>query len=166
MECKKHGKLTQELFYIQKCEGKWSVPRCKLCCREAARKSARKRRLEIAEWNRNDRRKNPERYKIYAKRYLEKYPGKKNAQQIARKRGITVAQYQQMFIDQDNKCAICGKEETKMMKDKIVKLMLDHDHKTGKNRELLCHLCNVAIGGFNDNIDLMESAIYYLRKHK
>lgn len=71
-----------------------------------------------------------------------------------------------MFTDQDNKCAICKKEEIKKIRGEVVKLMLDHDHATGKNRQLLCHLCNVGIGAFGDNIDLLSNAIEYLRKHK
>lgn len=41
-------------------------------------------------------------------------------------------------------------------------LAIDHDHKTGKIRGLLCTRCNTAIGLLNDNIDFLRRAIMYL----
>lgn len=51
--------------------------------------------------------------------------------------GITLDQYNQMCIDQDNKCLICKNQR---------KLVVDHDHKTGKIRGLLCINCNSRLG--------------------
>ena len=164
MICKKHGKLTEDLFYIQKSHG-YKTLRCKLCNRETANASRKRRQKQVNEWNRNDRKVNPERYKKYAKSFEKKYPGRKIQVDIARRRGITFEQYQQMFADQDNKCAICGNEETRIRNEKIMKLNVDHCHKTNKTRQLLCHMCNLGIGSFNDNIETLQSAIDYLRKH-
>ena len=66
---------------------------------------------------------------------------------------LTEAQYQQMFLDQDNKCAICNKEE---------KLHVDHCPTTGDVRGLLCFGCNRGLGSFNDNEELVRSAAAYL----
>lgn len=85
MECKKHGKLNDDLYYIQKIDEKWNTLRCKLCNREAARKSAQKRKKEIMEWNRKDRKNNPERYRKYARDYRARHGKRRNAAQIARK---------------------------------------------------------------------------------
>lgn len=57
-------------------------------------------------------------------------------------------------------CDICGKPE----KSKRFLLSVDHNHETGKIRGLLCGHCNKALGGFNDNIDTLKSAIKYLKK--
>jgi len=52
-------------------------------------------------------------------------------------------------------CQICGKKP---------KLMVDHDHKTGNVRGILCNRCNTAIGMLDDNILSLTKAISYLQK--
>lgn len=73
-------------------------------------------------------------------------------------RGVefTVAEFNQMLVDQDGKCAICEEEcETGRQ------LALDHNHKTGKKRGLLCFNCNVMLGKANDDpARLMRAALY------
>lgn len=44
------------------------------------------------------------------------------------------------------------------------KLCLDHDHRTGLYRGLLCHNCNVALGHFQDRIGLLLEAVQYLKQ--
>jgi hypothetical protein len=60
-------------------------------------------------------------------------------------------------------CAICEKKETRKYKGKIIRLSIDHNHKTGEIRGLLCHGCNVGIGHFSDSIEFLLKAINYLR---
>jgi len=58
-------------------------------------------------------------------------------------------------IKQDIKeCVICGSEEP---------LVVDHDHKTGKVRGMLCNHCNRGLGHFRDDPELMEFAAQYVR---
>src|SRR5690242_13759158 len=65
-----------------------------------------------------------------------------------RKFGITLEQYEEMLKAQDNKCAICRKEETTphSRSKKIIRLAVDHCHTTGKVRGLLCRSCNQVLG--------------------
>ena len=74
--------------------------------------------------------------------------------------GITIAQYEAMFRNQNGGCAICCIQniDGKM-------LVVDHDHKTGKVRSLLCRTCNGAIGFVKESIDLLYRAADYLEKH-
>ena len=79
-----------------------------------------------------------------------------------RKCGITVEDYTRMFAEQDGRCAICGKPETKTRGGVAVRLSIDHDHVTGKARGLLCNNCNVMIGYANDDIVKLRAAVVYL----
>ena len=72
------------------------------------------------------------------------------------------------FDKQKPMCKICGKNVHKApenSKDKKNQAVIDHDHKTGKLRGLLCHQCNVGIGNFKDDIDRMLNAILYLSRN-
>jgi len=74
---------------------------------------------------------------------------------------MTIEEYNKIFLFQGGKCAICGKPETAKRKW----LSVDHDHKTGKIRELLCLKCNNGVGLFLDDPNLLELAASYLRQH-
>jgi hypothetical protein len=75
-----------------------------------------------------------------------------------RRYGITVAEYDRLFADQNGVCAICGNTN-----DDIA-LCIDHDHKTNEVRGLLCNLCNRAIGLMKDDYKLLIKAAVYVRK--
>ena len=62
--------------------------------------------------------------------------------------------------EQKNMCAICGR------KDESKVLCVDHDHKTGTIRGLLCNGCNVGLGNLKDDIQILQSAIAYLHKYQ
>jgi len=73
---------------------------------------------------------------------------------------ITLEMYNKMLISQDNKCLICNKDSELLPK----MLAVDHDHKTGKIRGLLCIQCNTGIGSFQDDSNLLKKAISYLEE--
>ena len=73
---------------------------------------------------------------------------------------LTLDQYNEMYRKQESKCGICGIDESKITK----KLNIDHNHKTGKARELLCQKCNVALSYF-ENFD-SKPFLEYLNKHR
>lgn len=82
--------------------------------------------------------------------------------------GITEDDFEAIKKGQDFKCALCGGEGFVMDNGKNTheKLVVDHDHTTGKVRELLCHNCNRALGLFKDNPELLRKAAGYLEKHR
>ena len=74
--------------------------------------------------------------------------------------GLTAAQYEVMVSDRDGVCDICGKAPTG--KGIAGKLVVDHDHATGRVRGLLCVPCNVRVGVVEH--DLYEKILMYLNK--
>jgi RNase P subunit RPR2 len=59
-------------------------------------------------------------------------------------------------------CPICKKPSIPYV---TANLVIDHDHDTGNAREWICDSCNTGLGRFKDNIELMQEAIKYLKKH-
>lgn len=79
---------------------------------------------------------------------------------------ITPKEYEAKLISQDYCCAICGKDVADNIRGGIpVALSVDHCHKSGSLRDLLCFSCNGGLGSFKDNIEILQKAIDYLRKH-
>jgi hypothetical protein len=76
--------------------------------------------------------------------------------------GITLKEYYELLKEQDNKCAICGRDSFEFKK----LLSIDHDHETGKVRGILCNSCNVAIGLFQDDLDIIKNAHTYIKKSR
>ena len=79
--------------------------------------------------------------------------------------GISEQQYQSMLLQQNGKCAICRKEETRILHGKVCALSVDHCHKTGKVRQLLCHQHNLMIGYAEDSEEIMQEGLNYIRRH-
>ena len=79
--------------------------------------------------------------------------------QLKNSYGITIEDYILMEESQNNKCAICrGTQRNK----RTNYFDVDHNHKTGKVRGLLCTNCNQGIGKFQDNKELLLHAYNYL----
>lgn len=117
-------------------------------CSECANKRARDNHKKI-------RAKDSEGWQEHRKKYRNRYY--KNTY------GITLENFEAIFQAQDCRCAICLCELDIDLDSK--KAHLDHNHTTGKIREILCVRCNKGIGYLQEDIDIMESAISYLKKH-
>jgi len=76
--------------------------------------------------------------------------------ELKRRYGLTLERHRELLASQSGRCAICGR----LMSEPHV----DHDHATGKVRELLCVRCNVGLGYFEDAGSLLRAAAY-LKKH-
>lgn len=85
-----------------------------------------------------------------------------SSQYLKRNYGITLLDYQQMLEQQGHRCAICNGEGFVMKGCHRMKLVVDHCHKTGVVRGLLCHNCNRALGLLKDSTDSLKSATRYL----
>jgi Recombination endonuclease VII len=72
--------------------------------------------------------------------------------------------YDQLLMRQDFKCALCNEESKATGKN--ARLHVDHDHRTGKVRGLLCYGCNIAIGFLEENPDKVQKVLDYLEFHR
>lgn len=63
--------------------------------------------------------------------------------------------FEKLVAEQDGKCLICGRQLW-------YALHIDHDHKTGRVRGLLCPTCNKGLGHFKDDPELLAKAVGYL----
>lgn len=87
------------------------------------------------------------------------------------KYGIERSDFEQMWSEQEGKCAICFVDLTNIEldndpKNKSNTACVDHCHSTGKVRALLCARCNKGIGLFDDETEKVKSAYEYLAFHE
>ncbi len=73
---------------------------------------------------------------------------------------MTLEDYNRMFVNQKGFCATCGRHQTEVGKT----LQVDHCHKTGQVRGLLCFTCNAALGNVKDNTNTLKNMIKYLEE--
>lgn len=102
-----------------------------------------------------------ERTKAKVRAYNKRNPRQKINNRLQNSYGITLEEFEQLLIDQNNCCAICGTEHKKEQS-----LHVDHNHNTGEVRGLLCHNCNFGIGHFQDDFNLLIKASEYIKSSK
>ena len=78
--------------------------------------------------------------------------------ELKRLYGITLEDYNLLLKNQNYGCAICDKK----VESKLKNLHIDHDHRTGKVRGLLCIQCNVTLGMLQDDPILVKKVLQYL----
>jgi hypothetical protein len=80
--------------------------------------------------------------------------------------GLSLNDYAEMYRVQDGKCGICKLPETDKDRHGNVRVLaVDHCHKTGSVRELLCYSCNSMLGQARDNEQVLLAGADYIRKH-
>lgn len=73
--------------------------------------------------------------------------------------GVSIEAYDAMLTAQEGRCYLCKKPQVDCVNGW---LCVDHDHKTGKIRKLLCQKCNAGIGFFEEDPNVLLAAIAYL----
>jgi hypothetical protein len=101
------------------------------------------------------------------KKYINK-PGKKELRNNNRRKwnrtrfyNFPSELYDQRLAEQGNICAICGTDKPGGRGT----FHADHSHETNQPRGVLCHNCNIALGNFQDNPEILRAAIEYLNKY-
>ena len=91
-------------------------------------------------------------------KHKKHYQNRTRNSTIQRLYGITVEDYDAMYIEQGGRCAICGIHQSELPR----RLSIDHCHATGKVRGLLFKKCNAGLGQFNDSLDILKNTVRYL----
>lgn len=89
-----------------------------------------------------------------------------NRQKQLERYGLTVEMHDAMLAAQNGLCAICGNPPNPKGVRAAGRLHADHDHLTGKVRDLLCNSCNNGIGRFRDDPALLRAAAEYIERHR
>ncbi len=92
----------------------------------------------------------------WAEKNPDKVAAHRRKRNLKEKYGLTVEQYDEMVFEQNGACFVCNTVPERR------RLNVDHCHKTGKVRKLLCDKCNMAIGLLEDDIDRISKVRKYL----
>lgn len=128
-----------DLFYNRKASDDGKAYRCKECDNKAVRE--------------------------FRKRHESRYREQARATQLKLKYGLSQEDFDSMLESQGYACKICKSDIERTISQSHTEktLVVDHDHKTGVVRGLLCSKCNRGLGHFKDDISLLTGAINYLR---
>jgi hypothetical protein len=125
-----------------------------------------KHKVTQLEQQRKYRARNPEKWREYGKKWAkdnkERTHAMNRANQMKRDYGLSPEGYYLLFVYQLGSCAICCKEVDFLGQHTHI----DHDHKTGKVRGILCNLCNHLIGESLESPVILRRAIDYLEEQK
>ena len=100
-------------------------------------------------------------------RYREQHRGIQHRKRL-RRFGITQAEYDALLSAQAGLCAVCGQLPPVHHCRRFAgadSLSIDHSHKTGKVRGLLCRKCNLALGNISESEKIALGLLEYIRKH-
>jgi len=175
--CKTHGPLTAENVGIVRRKDRPAGSiylKCKLCNRASAGSARSEKRRLYREGladipcsanvkARQDRVENPDKHREWGRRHREKLGDLRNPMEIARRAGISLEEYQSEYESQNGLCKACGSPETRVQKGKVTRLGLRICPFTKEPKGFLCNSCSTAIGGFQHSVDIIRSAIDYLK---
>ncbi len=137
---------NEEDFYFRNKKKNLRSSYCKLCFHIINAETKRKNinNTKIIKTKEYEKNKNSYRNRLYKLNY-----------------GISLEDYENLLFKQNGKCDIClGINNNGRHLD------VDHCHKSGKIRGLLCNACNRLLSNSKDDTDILKKAIDYLRKNK
>ena len=184
-KCKKDKELSE--FYANKHTKSGLASWCKDCGKKKMTEYHKEHREKHNNYQAEYRLRNLETIKAKKREYRENHREKLNARgreykklhpqkrdvletkesrrkgRLKLKYGITVDDWNHKFVTQGGRCLICGKHQDELSKS----LAVDHDHRTGAIRGLLCSTCNSILGFAGkggDSIMVLANAIKYLQE--
>lgn len=121
--------------------------RCKDCTRK-----------RVNEWCNNNKEKRKKYKKDYRQKHKERLKNMDIGYRLKKEYNLTLNQKNQMIKDQNGLCYCCKKELGTNPNNNHV----DHDHKTGRIRKILCSRCNITIGGLKEDPILTQQILDYI----
>jgi len=179
-ECKRE--LPEDLFYWRKPYNRYDS-KCKECvlknCKKwrdenPEHKTLRRERYHTDEeynkrikknnrdYNRRHKDKIREKNKEYVKTHGQELRAYKRRHDMKIKYNMTPEDFDKLWESQDGKCLGCNIDLTFKVKGGCI---VDHDHKTGKVRGLLCNNCNAGLGFLKDDLTVLRNLTNYLEAH-
>lgn len=136
-----------------------AIDRRRLIARSATEKWCNKckRALPVESFGKKD----ADLYRPACKECSNQIRAERQLETIVKSHGISVEQFEAMLARQGGVCAICKRPQTVKRRRR---LSIDHCHKTGVIRGLLCDQCNTGIGNLREDPAVLQAAIEYLRK--
>ena len=130
-------------------------------CKDCRSKERKEKRTSNPDEQRKKDRETYQKTKVhrinYAREYRKKYPERTRETNLKYKYGITSEIFYKKLEEQENKCAICGKD----MEDYGKIFCVDHNHETNHVRGLVCDPCNYGLGFYEKHKDKYEE---YLKR--
>lgn len=141
-----------------------ALDRCRACYDKFLRKTNPEYAAKVQTYQKEYRIKNKERLAAYdkersAQRHLDpEYRKQRRNSMLKHKYKIDEGTYQTMLAAQNGACNLCFNPPSK------TPLHVDHDHKTGRVRGLLCHQCNWYLGKIDKDQEILTRIANYRRE--
>lgn len=98
--------------------------------------------------------------RAWARRNAERFGDFRRKERLMKKFGLTLVSFKERVAAQQGLCAICRQSPGKRTLD------VDHDHRTGQIRNLLCRRCNFVLGAVKENRWVLKRMVAYLEEHR
>lgn len=156
-DCQEIKPLIEFRVKVNKTIEKTPISYCKTCENRKRQKSRDSKPMSESRKEANKKR------QLFNKQFLTEEEKRKMYDKVrCSKYNLDYNTFLKMKEQQESKCYICGKPEAE---DKKV-LHIDHCHKTGKVRKLICHHCNATLGNLKDDINYVKGFLKYLEEHQ
>lgn len=154
-KCTKCGSVKElDQFHLNTSKSNGHTNVCKPCANTCSR-----------EWNAAHRGARNIAMRKWRDRNVEKYSERIHAKRLRQFYDMSADEYAAKLAAQNGCCAVCKQAETSRYKGTLRRLSVDHNHKTGEIRALLCTRCNAALGLVNDDPDILLAMINYLQQY-
>jgi hypothetical protein len=154
-----------DLFAKNKSNKDGRAYECKSCAASRIKAMRLASPEKFKEASKRWRESNPEYVKRWKARNKAKTKTQKRKDYLKSTYSITLEQYDVMRELQNYRCYICNKHESEITNAGATALNVDHCHVSGEVRKLLCMSCNIALGKVNDNVDILQRCIDYIKEH-